>query len=77
MGITNIQNVYWDDGCIMFNVPGDIELIGLEHLLFGESPLYIKGDYKLIGIDSISKRKLREYMKNVEKIEWEEIINRN
>jgi len=39
-------------------------------LIYGEPPLYIPGDYKLVGIDILSKEKLKEYVKKVKKERW-------
>lgn len=68
--IDDIDKLEWFDGCLMIYVKGDIESIGLEHLLFGEPPLYIPCDYELIGKDTITRDELQKYISNIEEVRY-------
>ncbi len=69
--IENVKNVYWDDGCVMFETEDDLESIGIEHILYGEPPFNTGCDFKLVGIDILSKRQLKEYIGRVDSVRWQ------
>lgn len=67
--IKEIESLDWYNGCLMIIVPGDIESIGLEHLLLGEPPFYISGDCVLKG-KSLSINEILEYTKEIKSVRW-------
>lgn len=68
--IDKVDKLEWVNGCLMIYVQGDIESIGLEHLLFGEPPFYIPCDYKLIGKDTITREELQKYISNIKEVSY-------
>lgn len=69
--IKGVKNLYWENNCLMIETDdGDLESIGLNHVLFGEEPLNEPCDYVLSGKDTITKEELNAYLKSVKDFTW-------
>lgn len=71
-GIENIQNIYWYNGCIMFDVGLDLESICIGHLIFGEYPFYSPPEHEILGIerDKLTVECVDGIISKVERLEW-------